>query len=1092
MTRIARVQGVLALAMGLALPRVALAADKADQRTLEETRERYVDRMREFADDARRIVEQTEDDEREKIRSSYGAAMRRLEDEEGRTRTLAIGKIENFLGKYPGSAYVPDMKFRLADLYFEDSETDWLARMDEYNRLEAQLADNPTASLPEPPTKDYRRSIGLYRELVSNYPDYANIPDALYLLGWCLSAPNAQQYDEAAARDVYLAILARHPDSPFANDASMRLGEYYFDQPGTAEDPTSSLRVAIGYYERVMRSATEGHNFDAAVYKLGWAHYKLNEYDKSLAYMVQLLDYSEDQFKRSGKASNMRPEAVEYLAITYADIADRSQRPPAAVAEEHLARVGKRAWQHDVVERLAIILDRYAKWDQAIEVYGYLQSKWPLDPENPVYQYEVAKLYRKIPPSGDEAASGAALAELAARYSSDTDWYRANLGNPDALATAREYIEGSLAAVATEDLLRAQGSGKVEDYKLAASKYKEFLEKYPFNAEYDTYQWYFALSLFASNQFAEAADQYKQITKNERSPFRDGARYQRMKALEEIVRSAYGKLEEVPSGAIVERVDTSPWGKQTTRFMLSDEHKAFIEAADDIAEREFTDPEWIPVLEKNRSALLYVPAQILHNHGHREEANGRFEKLLARYYNTREAEYAAALVVARYQEEGNLAKVLEQARRFRENPPGVAGQREKTFSNFEEQAAYNLAAELVKNEKYAEAADAFLKFTKDFPQSQYIKEATRTAANNLDRAGRSEDAIRLYETYIQRWPSDENSKFLYFRIAQTYSSILDLGKAIQYYEQLVKLFPGFEDTPAAMFNAAFLRVGIGDHEGAARGYERYARAYPDQADAEETAWRAGEQWKLVSENAALAFYQDYIKRYGSKKPDHLVEAHYRVVKIFERRGDSRRAAQAQEQLQSAFRANVGAGLNAAVRSMAAEGALSDLQARFESFKTYKYSKQERANVDLILKEKPAELAALTDFAVRMIQEYQDFDTASASLYFQGMAYFVYADLVYNAPPPAGLDDDEIGIYQQQLDSYRIPAEDKGKARLIACLEKARAEKRWGAWNSKVVEALHERYPLEYPSERQESRGSIPSSPVPLAGPQSIGAPGGEP
>jgi TolA-binding protein len=1079
---------VLALALGAGWPGRALAADAAEQKLLEETRERYADRMREFADDARRIVEQTEDDEREKIRSSYGNAMRRLEDEEGKTRLLAISKIENFLGKYPSSSYVPDMKFRLADLYFEDSETNWLARMEEYNRLEAQLANNPTATLPEPPLKDYRRSIGLYRELVANYPDYANVPDALYLLGWCLSAQNAEQFDESAARDVYLAITTRFPTSPFANDANMRLGEYYFDQPGTAEDPTASLRVAIGYYERVLKDGPGGRNFDEAIYKLGWAHYKLNEYERSLAYMVQLLDYSDQQFKQSGKASNMRPEAVEYLAITYADIADRTQRPPAAVADEHLGGVGKRPWQHDVVERLAVILDRYAKWDQAIDVYAFLQRKWPLDPKNPVYQYEIAKLYRKIPPSGDEAASGAALAELAEKYSSDTEWYRANLGNPDALATAREYIEGSLAAVATEDLLRAQQSGKVEDYKLAASKYKEFLEKYPFNNEYDTYQWYYALSLFASNQFPAAAEQYKQIIKNERSPFRDGARYQRMKALEEIVRSAYGKLEEVPSGAIVERVETTPWGKQTTRFLLSDEHKAFIEACDEIAEREFTDPEWVPVLEKNRSALLYVPAQILHNHGHREEATARFEKLLARYYATREAEFAAALIVARYQEEGNLAKVLEQARRFRESPPGVAGQREKEFSNFEEQAAYNLAAELVKNEKFAEAAEAFLKFTRDFPQSQYIKEATRTAANNLDRAGRSEEAIRLYETYIQRWPSDENSKFLYFRIAQTYSSILDLGRAIQYYEQLVKLFPGFEDTPAAMFNAAFLRVGIGDHEGAARGYERYARTYPEKDDAESTAWKAGEQWKLVSEAAALAFYQDYVRRYGNTKPDHLVEAHYRIVKIFEGRGDARRAAQAQDQLQAAFRANVASGLNTAVRSMAAEGALAEIQARFDAFKSYKYSKQEKANVELILQEKPAELAALTDYAVQMIQEYQDFDTASASLYFQGMAYFVYADLVYNAPPPAALSDEEIAIYQQQLDSYRIPAEDKGKARLIACLEKARSEKRWGAWNSRVVDALHERYPLEYPSERKETRGAIPSSPVPMAGPQSVEAP----
>ena len=172
--------------------------------------------------------------------------------------------------------------------------------------------------------------------------------------------------------------------------------------------------------------------------------------------------------------------------------------------------------------------------------------------------------------------------------------------------------------------------------------------------------------------------------------------------------------------------------------------------------------------------------------------------------------------------------------------------------------------------------------------------------------------------------------------------------------------------------------------------------------------------------------------------------------------------------------------------MAAEAALRDLEAQFEVFRKIKFSNSEAKNVELITKTKQAELSALLDRSVAIIQLYQDYETAAAALYYQGTAQFLYADMVYDMPLPPGLDEDFQAKYREVTDTkLRFPAEDNGKKFLQASLDKARSEKRWSTWNSKALEALHERFPLEYPSERQESRGMVQGSVVPVAGPATL-------
>ena len=91
-------------------------------------------------------------------------------------------------------------------------------------------------------------------------------------------------------------------------------------------------------------------------------------------------------------------------------------------------------------------------------------------------------------------------------------------------------------------------------------------------------------------------------------------------------------------------------------------------------------------------------------------------------------------------------------------------------------------------------------------------------------------------------------------------------------------------------------------------------------------------------------------------------------------------------------------------------------------------------------------------------------------------------MLFEVPEPQGLDDEMLDIYYEALDELRIPVEDKGKARLQAVLEKAKAEKRWSDWTTKTLDFLAKSFPSEFSREVPEIRGEGDSTLVPMAGP----------
>jgi cellulose synthase operon protein C len=1057
--------------------------DAAEIEAWNQLNERFDARAREFTQDVRSIVDSREAEERARLNEGYLAMQTELEESEVQLRSMAIRRFEDFLAKYPDAEYSPHVMFRLADLYTEVAKETWLLAADEFAALEETMDDPFEVMELEEPLIDYAPAMALYDRILSDHPDYEYTGAAWYMLGYCFFDPLSSQADLDRAVEAFGRLVDEHPDSRPAVHGAMHLGEFHFDN--------LDLALAIPYYEKVVSAGAEHELYDKGVYKLAWAHYKLSDYDKSLNLFTDLLDWSEEVYLQSGKSSDLRPEAIKYMAFSFSDLADADfdGRTPVQVAEAWFTQVGAREYEDDVFRSLAEVLEQQARFEDAIESLEYFQDRWPLDPGNPTLQLKVAQLHesKALP---DLEAAGRARTVLTERYNPDSAWWQANRNDPDALAVAERFIEQSLADVAIEYHIRAQESQTLEDFAAAADKYREYLSRFPFADDYYEIQWYLADTLYNAQRYEEAQREYERLIASEGHPYKEGSQWMLVQVWRQVVVDTYGGYEDRPNGAVLEKKVPTKDGGERDVYLLTPEHEAMVEAMDLIKGRQFEDPGFAPALDESRAQLYYIPALILVNFGRYEEARPRLEEVIERFPNKDEGAWAANELIATYQADGDYAKIRELTSRFRRMQLGesadVSDDSQVIYETLEEQSAFKLALTLVETGDREGAAKAFVEFMAEFPDSDSRNLALYNAANSYDIVGQKAKALTLFEQYLAEYPQDERSKGLYYRIADNYSQVLDLETAIKYYEDLARYFPDYVDAPDAMFTASFLRSGIGDYEGSAKGYEKYVSKYPDRDDVEYVYWMATKQWKEVGPAQAESSYKKYLSKFGGINPDHTLEAMYYLAERVEEGGRQRNTDKAWDAFLATYKDLAAQGpVGPKARNLAAGIAFRDLWTRYETFaqETYPSAKklEDPETVTTLLDTLSAEIKLIEQQAIDLITTYQDFEYTSAALYVQGATYWDHAEYLYKWPLPDDWDWELVDAYREQLDSFAEPVQVKAIARLKANLQKSKDEKRSSEWIDKSVAMLNDISPSEYPLEKPEVTGTVQPTILPKVG-----------
>jgi tetratricopeptide (TPR) repeat protein len=256
--------------------------------------ERFMAATRDYKATINHLVKHDYLEQRKKLQGKYESQASVEEKAERENRLKAIALHEAFLAKYPNDArWTPDVIFRLAELYFEKSEDEYLAATEEYDKATRTGAANPPAA----PQKNYQKTIDLYKQLITQFPQYRLVDAAAYLLGYCYGEQNQEpeakqaflglacankfnpldppqttkvkptraKLQQAEADDPYKGCRPVRGDSKFLPETWTRLGEYHFDD--------NELDLAIVAYRKVLEFK-DSNLYDKALYKLAWSYYR--------------------------------------------------------------------------------------------------------------------------------------------------------------------------------------------------------------------------------------------------------------------------------------------------------------------------------------------------------------------------------------------------------------------------------------------------------------------------------------------------------------------------------------------------------------------------------------------------------------------------------------------------------------------------------------------------------------------------------------------------------------------------------------------------------------------------------------------------
>lgn len=1061
---------------------------------------RYRARTEEFASEVGRIVLRKYQDEVAELRSGYDQLVGRADLEERMLREQAISAHERFIKAHPGSEYTARRMFRLGELYFEESQETFLVENEKYDELSMLFDQGKLEYLPEPPTKDYRRSIALYKRIVSDFPRYEDLGAVYYMLGYTYTDESSRHLDPERAEETYLALLENVADSPYRAQAFFRLGDLYFEE--------NQNERALAYYRQILEETRsqstdelmesgQDRIFELALYKYAWATYKIDDLEGAMDLFMELLDWADEKEARSGEQTDLKPEAARYLAISLADKATEMDGSPIEYGINALSRRGQRPWSFAVLVELAGILKDQARYEEAIEAYARLQEIEPNNPRGPEFQNNVITLYMNLVVPDPRAAAQARVG-LTERYGLSSQWYEVNKNNKAATTAATEYILEALQSVAFTYHIAAQESGDPNDYLLAARKYIEYLERYPFakNAyelNYnlaDCYYWMGDFRFQDSNGksttgLEKAIDQYALLFGFPEEDFKTQAM--------QGIAFAYNKLWHKSDGETIDQLPESletirPQLGQTvqySRLAPTDLEISYIRAVRWL-QRELPDDPQLP-------AFLFDVATIYYYRNHLERAREVFTELIDGYPQTDFAAFSAGFMFNSYLYTGDMARMRESANRFAAMTLGadeaLRAEQNATFAQLLRDSIFTEGFVAFDAERYECALLSFLNYYDKFAgestdeDPKKIDYVVYNVAQSYSKLGKAELSNDWYERLLADFPHSDQAPRTFWRMAGNFERILDLEKAVQYYEDLIKYHPEDQDAVSALYNSAFLKVGMGRFADAARTYEVYHKKYPEEADAKVMLFRAAEMWEAAEDRKnAKRVYEDWLDKYGADDADRWVETQWKLAGYLREEGKTKQADAKVDAIAQSY-PNIKSDLGGIGLNIEASIAFKPLLAEFQDFELLQFVKAD-INDAAKLQEK---LARMKDWNEELkskfdlfVVDYPDFEWQTAALYYKALSFKRHGEKWINSPNPFDFDSDDPDevdramSYQDILFGKAQPFEDAAVSGFKLVVQFATEKKRYTRWVEEALRELSRVDPNTYPVPKPESSTVIES------------------
>ena len=648
-------------------------------------------------------------------------------------------------------------------------------------RLEQAAALGGAGDVTDPAAQARaREAVAAYQQLLHDYPDYAARDAALYQLARASEVAG----DPDAAMTALDELVTHYPQGAHADEAQFRRGEVFFSAQRYAD--------AGQAYGAVLAMGPASSFFEQALYKRGWAQFKLGDNAASSRDFLALLDTLLVQDGQLRDATQVtRPEqelsddTLRALSLMFA--ADEG----AASLQAALSQRGPAPYESRLYSALGDLYVEKERFQDGAEVYRSFARRQPLDPEAPFLLGKATEAYGK---AGFTALVLESKQELVELYGPRSAYWAQRGASIDPRVSAA--VQANLLDLARHHHALAQKKGGEADRDAAVRWYREYLAGFDATSEAPATRLLLADLLLEGSRYVEAADEYEKAAYNyQNAPEAGRAGYAALVALDK----AEPTLPESERPALRQRAIES-----SLRFTST-----FPEHVETPGVLTRTTKQLFDLGDRERAEAV---AQSVLALGPRADAGQQlvaWTVLAHTYFDSSrfaEAERAYGEIVAR-----TPASEPQHAEAVERRAAAVYRQAEVR------QAAGDTAG----------AVQDFLRVAAVAPASPIRAKAEFDAATLLLQTRQWTEAAAVLEGFRRAYPQHELAADVDRKLAVAYVESGQQAKAAVEFERVAaRETEDPEVRRTALWQAADLQLAAGDRAAAARVYADYVKRYP--------------------------------------------------------------------------------------------------------------------------------------------------------------------------------------------------------------------------------------------------------------------------
>lgn len=406
----------------------------------------------------------------------------------------SIGETEKLIAKSRNAPYLPDLQFRLAELYVERS------RYVYYLQAE-QRPEGVKGAMISPETQLFKRkAIEIYDRILREFPDFHDGDKVQFYLAH--EQRELGQFDEMLK--TLGELIKKWPNSPLRVDCEQILGDYFFDK--------SDLNEAEHHYQAVLEQPPSPIH-DLARYKLGWIRVNQSKYGDAVTYFEAAAASAPYPGIDPQKSLNVKREALLDLVYSY------TEARPAKGALNYFEKLSEsRATYALALDKLGnryFIKQQYEFAIPALRRLLEIQPDPELDLERAEKIYDSLKAAKgKVSPKPDDIRY---LVRAAVLEKTNPD--RDEKQRRKTLAEVEEMARD----LSTQMHVAAQKKDERTAYLDAAEAYKQYLSLFRPEAQVRTIMRNRADALFAAHEYVDSARQFEELAQYEQ---KDAAGYE--------------------------------------------------------------------------------------------------------------------------------------------------------------------------------------------------------------------------------------------------------------------------------------------------------------------------------------------------------------------------------------------------------------------------------------------------------------------------------------------------------------------------------------------------------------------------------------